>query len=144
MQTRKPLSIVLRFLVVGAALGLVVGACGSDDDGDTASGSGGDDTTSTTEGARDVNEGDEILIDDFTFGDGQPVEVEQGKNVVWKNDDSVRHTITDDTDNPAFSSDAVQPGDTFTLTFDEPGTFQYHCSIHPDRMRGELVITPAS
>jgi plastocyanin len=128
--------------VVVAALGLALGACGSDDDGSDAASSGDGTTTST--GGQDVNQGDIILIDDFTFGDGIPVEIEAGQLLTWQNDDSIRHTVTDDTENPEFSSDAIQPGDTFSITFDEAGTFQYHCSIHPDRMQGELVISAAS
>jgi plastocyanin len=142
MQTRKPASLLLRSLLVVAALGLALTACGSDDDGsDDAS---GDDGTTTTTGGLDVNQGDIVVIDDFTFGDGSPVEIQAGELITWQNDDSIRHTVTDDTDNPEFSSDAIQPSDTFSITFDEPGSFKYHCSIHPDRMQGELVITPAS
>jgi plastocyanin len=141
MQTRTSPFRILRALVVVAALGLALGACGSDDDGsDDAS---GDDGTTSTTGGLDVNQGDIVVIDDFTFGDGAPVEIQAGELITWQNDDSIRHTVTDDTDNPEFSSDAIQPGDTFSITFDEPGTFQYHCSIHPDRMQGELVITDA-
>lgn len=131
---------IARAIVVVAALGLALGACGSDDDTDTASGDG----TTTSTGGLDVNQGDIITIDDFTFGGGTAVEIEAGQLLTWENQDSIRHTVTDDTENPQFSSDAIQPGDTFSITFDEAGTFQYHCSIHPDRMQGELVITPAS
>ena len=142
MQPKKSPFLVVRALFVVVALGLALGACGGDDDGgDDAS--GGDGTTSTT-GGLDVNQGDIVVIDDFTFGDGAPVEIQAGELITWQNDDSIRHTVTDDTDNPEFSSSAIQPDDTFSITFDEPGTFQYHCSIHPDRMQGELVITDAS
>ena len=141
MQTRTSPLLIVRALVVIAALGLALTACGSDDDGsDNAS---GDDGTTSTTGGLDVNQGDIVVIDDFTFGDGTPVEIQAGELITWQNDDSIRHTVTDDTDNPEFSSDAIQPGDTFSITFDEPGTFQYHCSIHPDRMQGELVIGEA-
>ena len=129
-----------RALLLVVALGLALGACGDDDDGGDEA--GGDGTT-TSSGAVDVNQGDIVVIDDFAFGDGEPVEVQAGELITWQNDDSVRHTVTDDTENPEFSSDAIQPGDTFSITFDEPGTFQYHCSIHPDRMQGELIISEA-
>jgi plastocyanin len=141
MQTRSLPRFARPFVVV-AALGLALGACASDDDGTDAASSA--DATTTTPGGQDDNQGDIIHTDDFTFGDGIPDEIEAGQLLTWQNDDSIRHTVTDDTENPEFSSDAIQPGDTFSITFDEAGTFQYHCSIHPDRMQGELVISAAS
>ncbi|MFQ5813961.1 MAG: hypothetical protein ACE5I2_12375, partial [Anaerolineae bacterium] len=35
------------------------------------------------------------------------------------------------------------PNDTFTLTFDTPGTYEYVCLLHPF-MRGEVVVEPAT
>jgi plastocyanin len=140
MQMTKPARTAGRALLVVVALGLALGACSDDDGGDDEAGG---ETTTTSTGAVDVNQGDIVVIDDFSFGDGEPVEVQAGELITWRNEDSVRHTVTDDTENPEFSSDAIQPDDTFSITFDEPGTFQYHCSIHPDRMQGELVISEA-
>lgn len=133
-----------RALLLVGVLGLALGGCGDDGGGDDSAAEGAGEGSTTTSGARDVNQGDIVVIDDFAFGDGTPVEVEVGQLVTWRNDDSVRHTVTDDTENPEFSSDAIQPGDTFSITFDEPGTFRYHCSIHPDRMMGELTVVEAS
>ena len=79
-----------RALLV-VALGLALGACGDDDDGGDEA--GGDGTT-TSSGAVDVNQGDIVVIDDFAFGDGEPVEVQAGELITWQNDDSVRHTVT--------------------------------------------------
>ncbi|MDZ7733987.1 MAG: cupredoxin domain-containing protein [Acidimicrobiia bacterium] len=82
-----------------------------------------------------------MVIDDFAFGDGQPLEVQQGKIVTWQNEDSVRHTVTSEDD--VFSSDGLQPGDSFQQQFDEPGEYPYFCNIHPDRMEGTIVVLPA-
>ena len=40
-----------------------------------------------------------------------------------------------------FSSGLVFPGQTFTLTFTEPGAYPYVCNIHPG-MRGVIVVQP--
>ena len=53
----------------------------------------------------------------------------EGNIVSWTNDDSIEHTVT--SDDGSFDSGPISPGDTFDNTFDSPGEFGYHCSIHP-------------
>jgi plastocyanin len=58
--------------------------------------------------------------------------IETGDTVTWSNQDSVPHTVT------GFGDDVnVPPGETFSHTFNEPGTFDYVCTIHPE-MSGPL------
>lgn len=49
----------------------------------------------------------------------------------------VTHTVT--SDNAAFNSGNVQPNTSFAFTFAAPGTYAYHCSIHPS-MVGIVVV----
>jgi hypothetical protein len=42
----------------------------------------------------------------------------------------------------AFDSGAVQPGQSYSFTFDKPGTYTYHCEIHPD-MTGTVTVSGA-
>jgi plastocyanin len=70
-----------------------------------------------------------------------------GTTVTWINNDSVFHTITSGASNgttPApdglFDSGEVQPGETFEHTFDEEGTFDYHCTPHP-WMKAQVEVT---
>jgi nitrite reductase (NO-forming) len=58
--------------------------------------------------------------------------------VSWTNDDSIQHTITSDEEG-LFVSGPISPGDTFDNTFDTPGEFGYHCSIHP-WMTGRVMV----
>lgn len=66
----------------------------------------------------------------------ESIEIEQGESVTWTNEDSLPHTVVGD---GGMESDQLSQGDTYTKTFDEAGTFSYHCSIHPD-MVGEVVV----
>ena len=61
----------------------------------------------------------------------------EGNIVSWINDDSTEHTIT--ADDGSFDSGPISPGDTFDNTFDAPGDFGYHCSIHPF-MTGIVIV----
>ena len=58
--------------------------------------------------------------------------------VSWTNYDSIEHTITSNEEG-LFVSGPISPGDTFDNTFDTPGEFGYHCSIHP-WMTGRVMV----
>ena len=60
--------------------------------------------------------------------------------VIWKNEDTSWHTAHSNI--PEFDSRMIQPGATFTHTFNTPGSYPYHCDPHP-WMTG-LVIVIAS
>jgi plastocyanin len=39
-----------------------------------------------------------------------------------------------------FDSGIMQTGQTFSYTFNNPGTFEYYCTLHPS-MVGEIVVS---
>jgi plastocyanin len=80
-----------------------------------------------------------VTIVDFAF-EPATLEVSAGATVSWTNSGQVVHTVT--ADNGAFNSGEMSPGATVTGAFDTPGTFTYHCSIHPN-MTGTLIVTAA-
>jgi plastocyanin len=60
-----------------------------------------------------------------------------GTQVQWTNQDAAAHTVA--ADQASFSSSDLQRGQTFSQTFSTPGTYSYHCSIHPF-MKGTVVV----
>jgi plastocyanin len=80
---------------------------------------------------------DAVTIRNFAFGP-QVVTVTLGTTVHWTNQDSEAHTVTSDAG--AFNSPVLQPGAGFSFTFTKPGTYSYHCSIHPF-MTGKVVVS---
>ncbi len=68
--------------------------------------------------------------------------IEKGKQVTWVNEDSAFHSITSgfyDAPTDLFDSGHLDPFESYTLTFDETGTFDYFCTLHP-WMKGQVVV----
>ena len=66
-----------------------------------------------------------------------------GTTVVWTNRDGAPHTTTAGTPgnvSGVWDSGTVEEGQTFSFTFQEPGTFQYFCQIHPT-MQATVTVT---
>ena len=61
--------------------------------------------------------------------------------VVWKNEDSDWHTAHSNI--PEFYSGIIQPGASFTHTFERPGIYPYHCDPHP-WMTGLITVEAPS
>jgi plastocyanin len=75
-----------------------------------------------------------------------PVKVQPGTTVVWKNVDSAAHTVTSGkgaTDKDAgklFDSKILGPKKEFSFKFDKKGTFDYFCQLHPT-MVGKVAVS---
>jgi plastocyanin len=78
-----------------------------------------------------------VSIKDFAY---QPasIDVAVGTKVTWTNNDSTQHTVTG-TDQTVIKSPVLNPGDTISVTFDKPGTYDYHCEFHAN-MHGTVVV----
>ncbi len=62
------------------------------------------------------------------------VTINAGETVTWSNDDTAAHTVTSGTPPVAdgtFDSSLFMAGTTFEHTFDEAGTYDYFCMVHP-------------
>jgi plastocyanin len=57
--------------------------------------------------------------------------------VTWVNNDIAIHTVT--SDSGIFDSGYLNPGQSWSYTFTNPGTYEYHCSIHP-WMTGTVIV----
>jgi len=77
-----------------------------------------------------------VEIANFAFSPDS-VEVAAGSTVTWTNNDSTAHTVT--ADDGSFDSGNLDSGATFSQKFDTPGTYTYHCAIHPN-MTGTITV----
>lgn len=78
----------------------------------------------------------EVAIEGFAFKPAT-LTVPVGSTVIWYNNDSVPHTVTA-RDN-LFDSGNLPRDGTFNYTFDQKGTFEYYCTIHP-RMTATVIV----
>lgn len=67
--------------------------------------------------------------------------VQTGDSVDWHNNGTLTHTVTSDTSNAgqSFTSGNLPPFYQYHHIFSQPGTYSYHCSIHP-WMKGMVTV----
>jgi plastocyanin len=74
------------------------------------------------------------------------VSIRVGGTVRWVNDDATYHTVTSSdrldlrTPNGRFDAVLDTPGESFTYTFDAPGTYPYYCQPHAEFMAGTVQV----
>jgi plastocyanin len=66
----------------------------------------------------------------------------QGQTITWKNEDVSFHSVTSGIygePTTLFDSGHLDPEEKFSYTFDEKGTFDYFCTLHP-WMAGKVTV----
>lgn len=87
-------------------------------------------------GTPEPASGMSVEIANYAFGPATST-FPAGATVTWTNNDTTSHTVT--SADGAFDSGNLAPGDTFSYTFSDTGTFSYQCSYHPN-MLGEVDV----
>jgi plastocyanin len=66
------------------------------------------------------------------------IEIDAGTTVTWTNNDDFPHTVhlLDGSE----VDENVPIGESVSIPFEEPGTIDYECSLHPQQMRGRVVV----
>jgi plastocyanin len=78
----------------------------------------------------------EVAVQFSAYGPSQ-LDVLPGQIVSWSNISQRTHTVTSDTG--IFDSGHLPPGRRFQVTFNRPGSYLYHCTIHPS-ITGEIDV----
>lgn len=85
----------------------------------------------------------DVNVDDF-FYTGKNTIVRAGDTVVWDWVGQAPHTVT--ASDFSFDSGGLYEGDTYAVTFDQPGTYGYFCIFHGDPegggMAGTVTVLP--
>ncbi len=82
-----------------------------------------------------------VTIQDSQFSP-KVLTVKKGTTVTWTNQGQMKHTVTAD-DGKSFDHQ-LDPGQSFSFTFDQAGTFAYYCRFHGGPggagMSGSVVV----
>ena len=129
----KLLALILACLALGLA------ACGCDDDSSGGGGSGGQPAESGGGGGG----GTSVSLENIQFNP-KDLTIKAGQTVTFTNNESVPHDVHK-TSGPGddFSSGdpgGMQQGDTFKVTLDKRGTYEYVCEVHKPGMAGTITV----
>lgn len=70
------------------------------------------------------------------------ISINSGGNVTWVNEDSAFHSVTSGfygEPSILFDSGHLDPHESFTFNFDDKGTYDYFCTLHP-WMQGQVLV----
>jgi len=131
---------LLALILACLALGLVAAGCGGDDDDD---GGGGGGASTTEEPAGGGGGGTQVSMKNIQFAP-KDLSVKAGETITFTNDEAVAHDVHKTSGpGPDFASGptgGMQEGDTFKLTLDEPGKYDYVCDVHAPGMAGTITV----
>jgi plastocyanin len=68
--------------------------------------------------------------------------IKRGDSVTWVNEDVAFHSVTSgyyDNSSDLFDSNYLDPEESFTFIFENTGTYDYFCTLHP-WMKGQVIV----
>jgi plastocyanin len=133
---------LLALILACLALGLVAAGCGGDDDDDGGGGGGASNTEEPARGGGGGG-GTQVSMKNVQFAP-KDLSVKAGETITFTNDEAVAHDVHKTSGpGPDFASGpsgGMQEGDTFKLTLDKPGKYEYVCDVHAPGMAGTITV----
>jgi plastocyanin len=127
----KPRQSLASIAVAAAATAMLFAGCGN------STGNASAPPKSTSTPATPASGGSAVSISNFKFAPAS-LTVKSGAKVTVTNEDSTAHTATAD-DGKSFDTGPLNQGSSQTISVSKPGSYAYHCSIHPF-MKGTIVV----
>ncbi len=121
------------YLVSAVVVSLTLAGCSSKSTVTNPAPSSNSSTSTSTSVATSA-----VSISGFAFSPAS-ITVKAGTTVTWTNNDPFTHNVVGDSAPSGFGSSNFGNGQTYSFTFDTPGTYTYLCSIHP-QMTGTVVV----
>lgn len=79
----------------------------------------------------------EVVIANFAYSPAE-LTIKVGESVTFTNQDSAPHTATA-RERDVLQTGRLDQGESITITFDTPGTYEYFCEFHPN-MSGTIIV----
>jgi plastocyanin len=76
------------------------------------------------------------MVRSYRF-DPDVVQIKAGESVTWTNKDNFTHTVRVD----GQPDHKVGRGDSVSIRFATPGTYDYVCTLHSHDMHGQVIVT---
>ena len=135
----KILALVIAVIVIAGGAWALFGR--SDNNKTTGSTTATNNTSKTTPAASSTSSTatNSVSIESFAYMPSD-ITIKKGTLVTWTNNDSVTHTVTKDNPDTGPDSSNLVHGDVYRFTYNQVGTFKYHCKFHPD-MHGSVTVT---
>jgi plastocyanin len=86
--------------------------------------------------AASAEKASKVSIANFEFAPAE-VTIAPGESVTWVNDDGAPHGL--EYHDGSSAKDLLLPGESYNRRFDQPGTYDYNCSVHP-YMVGRVIV----
>ena len=108
---------------------------------------------SNTQSAPQNPQSKEVLIKGFAFSPST-INIKVRDSITWTNQDSASHTVTSDSGSELsasglelksdsgseLNSELLSQGESYSHTFNTPGTYSYHCTPHPG-MKAKVIVS---
>ncbi len=101
----------------------------------------GSETSSDSNSSQAASAPNEVVMQGLEFKT-RKLTVKKGTTVTWRNLDDAKHNIAFDS-GPRANTEGELFGknETYVVTFDEAGTYDYHCRPHP-YMKATVEVMP--
>ena len=134
----------LRILALGlgvcAAIAMI--SCGNGNPNPSGSGPGGGTCPGSAKASGLGTVGMTIAATDALIFDPATYTAPTGQVIEFKNTGTVAHTVTFlDSNDGCLTDDTLNPGATWDVSFNAPGTYHYLCTIHAPNMKGQITVS---
>jgi len=75
------------------------------------------------------------MVKSYRF-DPETIEIRAGQTVTWTNEDNFTHTVQVE----GQADHKVGRGESVSIVFGKPGTYDYVCTLHSHDMQGEVIV----
>ena len=137
MRRRTP------YLALPLLAATLAAGCGGAEDGGSSAKPSSDRSDGGAAVETPKRTGGEVEVKTFIFRP-DPIRIEAGSDVTWKNLDGAAHTVTSgrrSKPDGRFDERLSAGGGTVTQRFEEPGTYDYFCSLHSGSgMAGKVIV----